>query len=119
MIPTQENLAKELAERAMTGIVKDGKTLREWIDIVHKFTLNQLEWIPCSERLPETPKGIGDEKYYLACCESELIMTLKWCDGWNCHYNADNITVCRTHEIDDVIAWMPLPEPYKAGDGSD
>jgi len=70
-----------------------------------------INWIPCSERLPEdsdyhdlweTPDGavlwckatgeIGIGWYY----ES----TKNWCDLWD-------------NGVKDVIAWMPLPDPYK------
>lgn len=67
--------------------------------------LEQTRWIPCSERLPE--EG-GD--YLVTICYDLLgkgtvrevrrnffcILSKKW-----------------LYEGDDVIAWMPLPEPYK------
>lgn len=77
--------------------------------------MSKNDWIPCSERLPEIPKNSFDTKNYLVCCESGVIMTFRWCDGWNCHYNL-NDGINREFEVDDVIAWMPLPEPYKEGD---
>ena len=70
------------------------------------------KWIPCSERLPEKPEQV-------------LIY------AWNVHYVLAKYREIRTwegiykmawvmedaynapHEIKhDVIAWMPLPEPY-------
>lgn len=59
------------------------------------------EWISVSEEQPK-------EKYYCLCCDEEGYITIgyfsvlskEWCF-------VDS-------EIDiDVIAWMPLPEPYK------
>lgn len=71
------------------------------------------EWIPCSERLP------SEDGCYLVCMawEYENVEVLKWADGWNCYRDYDG-KVDREHEIDgaDIIAWMPLPEPYKGGD---
>lgn len=58
------------------------------------------QWIPCSERLPRT--------------KDDYIITVKdkygtWTDyvEWSadCHWWG--------HDDDMVIAWMPLPEPYK------
>lgn len=54
---------------------------------------SESEWIPCSEQEPEK------DGYYLVCWSDGQIET-EWYDneGWG---------YC------DVVAWMPLPEPYK------
>lgn len=85
--------------------------------------LKENTWIPCSERMPEEPKEnpVFDGKYlevYLVTTkygsnEQDKVYPFRafwnginFTDGWN---------------ILDVIAWMPLPEPYKEyeydGDG--
>lgn len=61
-----------------------------------------MRWIPCSERLPET------EDKVLCCTATKkggknivigyYMATMKY---WVCGMNSN------------VIAWMPLPEPYK------
>lgn len=70
-------------------------------------------WIPCSEKLPERNKDVlcwvksktisGTETYILGSCDNGF---------W----------FLKTHEIDrerfpvkdyEVVAWQPLPEPYK------
>lgn len=57
-------------------------------------------WIPISERLPE--KKVKD---YLACCEDGYVATIMYDNGrWLINGN-------------NVIAWMPKPEPYKAERG--
>lgn len=68
------------------------------------------EWIPCSERLPSESGDYlctipldADETY------TEVLMFHKGRfyeddDEWGATYH------------DDVLAWMPLPEPYKGGD---
>lgn len=54
------------------------------------------KWIPVSERLPETGT------YCLVCCKDGFISTDNYfCYGWD-------------DWEDDVVAWMPLPEPYRA-----
>ena len=68
-----------------------------------------IGWIPCSERLPvpneydETGKFF---KAYLVQTKSNTMHTALW-DGtyWTIW--------TRGIVIDKVIAWMPLPEPYK------
>ena len=76
----------------------------------------EQRWIPCSERLPEN--------------DEEVLATTAWGDVtiaeriyppindtcWFIHDGNTNAT------IDDVVAWMPLPEPYRVErrtDGTD
>lgn len=65
------------------------------------------EWIPVSERLPE------EDGIYLVQFKSGNLYTCRYCEGWNC--NRDHITgnVNRGLEVFTVVAWMPLPEPYR------
>ena len=57
------------------------------------------KWIPVSERLPEE-----DTKVYLVCFADGYIASIMYSsERWL-------IDVCE----DDIIAWMPLPDPYKA-----
>lgn len=63
------------------------------------------EWIPCSER---EPKGQG---YYICTCKDgskyKRATVVKWSNGWK-------LTGSRTYWV--VVAWMPLPEPWKGAD---
>lgn len=65
-------------------------------------------WIPCSERLP---KGQG---YYICTCKDgskyKRATVVKWSNGWQ-------LTGSRTYWV--VVAWMPLPEPWKGADDGD
>lgn len=63
------------------------------------------QWIPCSERLPEL-----DESVLATTTWNDI--TIAWRIGiceWFIHEGNTNA------ETADVIAWMPLPEPYKGG----
>ena len=51
-------------------------------------------WIPCSERLP------FDAGYYLTTTTYNEV----FCDYWNLN---------EWNRTEQVIAWMPLPEPYR------
>lgn len=64
------------------------------------------KWIPCSVRQPEM-----DGKY-LAWNKHGFSMVLPYAEKWNCHRTHTG-KVIKDSEIKDVIAWMPLPEPYK------
>ena len=83
---------------------------------VNMSQLKNNGWIPCSERLPE---------------DSELEYFLVWCKGYftagthigeECQwygigllYNKNKWEVYQCKDIKDieVIAWQPLPQPYK------
>lgn len=77
--------------------------------------LKENTWIPCSERLPEEPKEnpVFDGKYL-----EVYLVTTKYGSNeqdkvypFRAFWNGINFTDGR--RILDVIAWMPLPEPYK------
>lgn len=61
------------------------------------------EWIPCSERLPEDGywavftdgKNISVERYKEDIGQDHFFPSGRWFD------------------LEDAVAWMPLPEPYK------
>lgn len=70
-----------------------------------------MKWIPCSERLPEEDgQYLITVKYKHVNDSYEDIYAEhgEWYDGrWD--------MFCFGHcgEVEDIIAWMPLPEPYK------
>lgn len=78
------------------------------------------EWIPCSERLPELYRvDMESEGEYYMISDSVIItdgerasiseyeIDDEDCRGWFAH---------DFEEIEDVIAWMPIPEPYRQGE---
>ena len=67
------------------------------------------KWIPVSERLPEPKEYVGDvRRYYLIQNEYGDMMVARW-DGqrWEQIYQNGK------YIEDEVVAWMPLPSPYK------
>lgn len=62
-------------------------------------------WIPCSERLPKR------QGHYICTCKDgskyKRTTFVKWSNGWQ-------LTGTRSYWI--VLAWMPLPKPYKGED---
>ena len=63
----------------------------------------EQRWIPCSERLPEEGEIVltqANIENMISLCVASRQDYNYW-KGWN------------TREI-NVVAWMPLPEPYKA-----
>lgn len=79
----------------------------------------KTQWIPCSERLPEADGRYLATRGLNACgtmwnrvyiINYSDLMGLKseriWWEG--------NVGKSDFERIDDVLAWMPLPEPYRA-----
>lgn len=74
----------------------------EKINELPSITPQQTRWIPVSERLPELGERV------LCQCQANIYEVLKLTvDGW--YYNPNH---CYMESF--VIAWMPLPQPYKA-----
>ena len=63
----------------------------------------ERRWIPCSERLPEEGQDI---LAYRVFGDEERIIPANYGNGcwFDCHMNC---------LVEHIIAWMPLPEPYK------
>lgn len=111
---TREEEAKAWLEHHFDPI-PDGTKQSEAVSLAIK-ALEATTWIPVSEKLP------NDEDYVLVCYEDGHIRTAYYyidtniypsefedcCEtGWY-NYNEDFMYA------QDVIAWMPLPKPYKA-----
>lgn len=69
--------------------------------------LADKQWIPCSERLPEKPV-VGEDCYLIQAQYVEQPFVAYW-DG---HNWTDECYEIAKH----VIAWMPLPKPYREVD---
>ena len=80
-------------------------TIKEMLEIVQEVSEEYNGgWIPCSDRLPEESLNsvIGWDEYRQRCCFVQYYGG-RWILG---------------NDIDSVkiIAWQPLPEPYKERD---
>ena len=73
---------------------------------IMRFPSAKPQWIPVSEKLPKYSDSV-----LISCCGYEIDIGSYYCDKW--HING-----CGPVEDGIVIAWMPLPEPYK-GDKDD
>ena len=63
--------------------------------------------IPCKDRLPE------EDGQYLVQFDYGLIDVIKYEGGWNCTRDREAGEICRRYEMEDVIAWTYLPDPYR------
>ena len=91
----------------------------------HRFVLDlleQTEWIPVSERLPEEREWIGTKSFGTTISD-EVYVTFEMPNGerFTDHLSFQNgkLSPYKQSEIDvwhkgaKPIAWMPLPKPYK------
>jgi hypothetical protein len=97
-----------LTEHDCLECASEHKQLGEWLIELKKLR-EQTKWTPCSERLPKENGYVGDVcKYYLIQDEyGDMYVAHLSSVGW--------IPINSLKAIsDEVIAWQPLPQPYKA-----
>jgi hypothetical protein len=109
----------------ISGVIEDEGELdgNEMRDLV-EFLSGLSNWIPIKTRpmTEEEKEEIGHEYAFMYDCSlpddgQDVLIT-------DCYGNVEIDTFCRDYEgfyfetncdDDEVIAWMPLPQPYKAG----
>ena len=119
-----QEVFSKIIERLKCGVnYNDGAEigLKQEIEIVkqeaEKFgtDINVVSngWIPCSERLPEIDGNTSDT--VLVCGSNGFLYMAFWCDDlqWRfCECGMAKEPVLWT----EIVAWQPLPEPFKERD---
>ena len=107
-LPTKESECGEVYAdiQQMDKILEYNKALCNFIEAIPSADRPQ-GWIPCSERLPKE--------------NTEVLMSLEWGIDIGEYRNGDwHSEWINYYDDGDVLAWMPLPEPWKgADDGED
>lgn len=104
--------ALSMAIEALENNDKLAEDLQNCLDMYKKKkaeveALKQTQWIPCEERLPQTNVSL------IYCTETGCVGEGRY-EGYNgIHRIWKMYAVCGTHWDDEVLAWMPLPEPWK------
>ena len=73
----------------------------------HMRYIDDQKWIPVSEMLPDK-----DGRYLVQHDYGEISIS-DYADGWNCYRHSISKKVVRSFEMNSIVAWMPLPEPYR------
>ncbi len=71
--------------------------------------LKETQWIPVSKRLPKKPEIDGDSDGY-------IVQTRRVAQPFIGYWDGREWTDEEVDVVDEVIAWMPLPEPYREGE---
>ena len=89
----------------ISGVIEDEATLdgNEMRDLV-EFLSGLPRWIPVSKRLPEKNVEVLVTTEWDCITIAEMFSNNDW-------YIYEGTT---SANIDEIKAWMPLPEPYKA-----
>lgn len=72
------------------------------------------EWIPVSERLPESAGVYIVTREFTDGFECADLTDACYFDGTSTWHNDNRINHGRAYVDKEIKAWMPLPEPYKA-----
>ena len=104
---------------------KPEKEFLEWINseaLEYEEEPKTEEWIPCSERLPSeeglymvTQKTFSDDYRFIYLFHyGKPMMPNRKVKG-ACWYRSDSEWGDVVYDDTDIIAWMPLPIPYREG----
>ena len=75
-------------------------------------------WISTADRLPDQREFI--ESYVRSAYAAEFLVTIEGADkATTLYYSQTGVWFDETGEPYKVVAWMPLPKPYKKGDNND
>ncbi len=109
---------EEIIRSHMDDVPKCGEcSRRKWYQEGYKDgkdtnTSSNDSWIPVSERLPEVPEGTEDvycPEFNVTIKDASKATTLK--------YAPDGTWFDDSGEVYNVMAWKPLPEPYRPEEG--
>lgn len=92
-------------------IVQAIHKMKKYLELANdKNVPSKNGWIPVSEKLPE------ESDYYMACIYNDEADDYDFRKTWFAHaddYDMDESEWRELYDFERVIAWQPLPEPYK------
>lgn len=111
----KEELVQRLAAYENTGVIPEELKIieEEYSKMAKELSMlrQQNQWIPVSVELPDVPIGTEDEE-----CPEFNVMIKDARRPTTLRYAPDGAWFDDSGEVYEVVAWMPLPEPYKEGE---
>lgn len=95
--PNKEDIAEFNAYKKCIEIINE---------LAEEYINTSSGWIPCSEELPE------EDKIVLLCTKDKLVRQGVRHISYE-HNRYDLYGVTSTFWDEDIVAWQPLPKPYK------
>ena len=103
---------KEVGRKQCEGMARAMNIIRSHMEDA-KDTNVPSNWMPCSERLP------NEIEFQEACCRNqyaaEFLVTIKGATRPTTLYFKNNSWFDEQRNYYKVVAWQPLPAPYKGG----
>ena len=116
--------AIQILDNERKAYIIKGCKLDKAIDMAIEALSAEAEWIPISEGLPKEHERVGTKQFGTTISDKvhitfdvngeRFVKTLSLQNGELSNY--EKRTMDTLHKGWKMIAWMPLPEPYKGGD---
>lgn len=90
----------------------EGCSRRKWYQKGYEDGKKDNDWIPVEERLPNQ-NGVYNVTRLV---DDAFISDSVYFDGQDTWHNDNRVNHIRPY-LTDIVAWQPLPEPYKAMEG--
>lgn len=106
--PLMKGETRQIAESQIIGLEEARKIVEKYKD--------DTGWIPCGEKLPDR-----NDSYLVTICSYDETTSINYRSVD--HGNSDGsflhcgIKKPRTKSGEYIVAWMPLPEPYRPEEG--
>ena len=104
---TEEAVKEYCRKRCLIVVTSDF-----YAEMMKRWKKEEPHWIPCSERLPERPEQMLVYARNTHFSIAKYKEVRKGVNDYIYTWVTDNAFDV-PHEVKNVVAWMPLPEPYK------